>query len=106
MAIHQIFFLLAWTFLPGKMKAVALMTPFGCGWLFRTQLSTPRAFCATMLDVGWGENFHLRYPDGTDALIDTGGFLDFTGKVSDFVGKRLISSYLWEERSPVWTTCF
>jgi len=47
-----------------------------------------------MMDVDRGESLHLRYPDGPNAPIDTGGFLDFTGKVSNFMGKRLISRYL------------
>ena len=53
----------------------------------------------TMLDVGQGESIHLRYPDGSDALIDTGGFLSLGAISSQRMGKRLISRYLWTERS-------
>ena len=100
MAIHWILFLLAYTLLPGKFKMLAFLTPLWL-WLALQNPAEHRTgtLLITMLDVGQGESLHLRYPDGTDALIDTGGFLDFTGKVSHFVGERLISRYLWEERS-------
>ena len=54
----------------------------------------------TMLDVGQGESIHIRYPDGSDALVDTGGFLS-PGRAtsSQVVGRRLVSRYLWKERS-------
>ena len=52
----------------------------------------------TMLDVGQGESIHLRYPDGRDALVDTGGFLSPLAASSQTVGRRLVSRYLWKER--------
>lgn len=52
----------------------------------------------TMLDVGQGECIHLRYPNGKDALIDTGG-LPYPPH-GNFVGERLVSRYLWHLRSP------
>ena len=54
----------------------------------------------TMLDVGQGESIHLRYPDGSDALVDTGGFLSPRRTAnSQIVGRQLVSRYLWKERS-------
>lgn len=53
----------------------------------------------TMLDVGQGESMHIRYPDGSDALLDTGGFLRPETGSSQFVGERLVSRYLWEQRA-------
>ncbi|MEE8349543.1 MAG: ComEC/Rec2 family competence protein [Acidobacteriota bacterium] len=100
-AVFLILFLSAWTCLSGKWKATAaLLSPL---WLWLT-LHNPvehpsGTLRITLLDVGQGESLHLRYPNGTDALIDTGGFPDFSGKISNFVGERLISRYLWEERS-------
>ena len=52
----------------------------------------------TMLDVGQGESIHLRYPDGSDALVDTGGRPPLGNSSSDFVGERLVSRYLWGQR--------
>ena len=53
----------------------------------------------TMLDVGQGESIHIRYPDGSDALIDTGGLFLPEQKDGNFVGERLLARYLWELRS-------
>ena len=53
----------------------------------------------TMLDVGQGESIHLRYPDGRDALIDTGGFLSPRATSSQRVGRQLLSRYLWTQRT-------
>lgn len=53
----------------------------------------------TVLDVGQGESIHLRYPDGRDALIDTGGSLSPADALNQFVGERVLSRYLWTERS-------
>ena len=100
MAIYLILFVLAYTLLPGRIRAAACLTPLGL-WLALQQPAehSQGKLTITLLDVGQGESLHLRYPDGTDALIDTGGFLTSNGEVSDFVGERLISRYLWEERS-------
>ena len=52
----------------------------------------------TLLDVGQGESIHLRYPNGQEALIDTGGF-PRAGNTT-FVGERLVARYLWEMQTP------
>jgi competence protein ComEC len=49
-----------------------------------------------MLDVGQSESIHLHYPNGRDALIDTGGF-PYPAQ-GNFVGERLVSRYLWHLR--------
>jgi competence protein ComEC len=51
----------------------------------------------TMLDVGQGESLHIQYPDGSHALIDTGGFQGAGNSESRFVGERLVSRYLWHQ---------
>jgi len=100
MAIHLILFLLAYAFLPGKIKMAAFLTPLWLWLALQQPAEHPRGkLLVTMLDVGQGESLHLRYPDGTDALIDTGGLLETSGQGSHFVGERLISRYLWEQRS-------
>ena len=100
MAIHLVLFLLAYTLLPGKIKTAAFLTPLWL-WLVLQQPAEHAQvkLLITILDVGQGESLHLRYPDSTDALIDTGGFLESPGQISHFVGERLISRYLWEQRS-------
>ena len=52
-----------------------------------------------MLDVGQGESLHIRYPNGMDALIDTGGLVYSPEESNQFVGERLVSRYLWQEKS-------
>ena len=99
-AIYFLLFLSAYYFLPGKTKFVAFLSPLWL-WLALQQpaFHAPEKLFITMLDVGQGESLHLRYPDGTDALMDVGGFLYSPEKISHFVGERLISRYLWEEKS-------
>ncbi len=43
----------------------------------------------TMLDVGQGESIHVRYPDGSDALVDVGGRPPLGDHSRDFVGERV-----------------
>ncbi len=52
----------------------------------------------TMLDVGQAEALHLAYPDGSQALVDTGGRYGSADAQDDFVGRRLTSRYLWHQR--------
>ena len=52
----------------------------------------------TLLDVGQGESIHLSYPDGSDALVDTGGRWSWNAEPSRFVGQRLVGRYLWHRR--------
>jgi competence protein ComEC len=98
--IHLILFVLAYAFLPGKIKIAAFLTPLWLWLALHQPAQHPRGkLVVTMLDVGQGESIHLRYPDGMDALIDTGGTLNSDGQASNFVGERLISRYLWGQRS-------
>jgi len=51
----------------------------------------------TFLDVGQGDALHIRYPDGTDAMVDTGG-----GRLESqnrFLAERVVARYLWTERT-------
>ena len=50
-------------------------------------------FEISMLDVGQGDCFHLRFPGGSSALIDAGGTAFRDNET--FIGKTLISRYLW-----------
>ena len=52
----------------------------------------------TLLDVGQGECIHISYPDGSDALVDTGGRWSWDSEPSRFVGQRLVGRYLWHRR--------
>lgn len=52
----------------------------------------------TLLDVGQGESIHISYPDGSDALVDTGGRWSWNTEPSRFVGQRLVGRYLWHRR--------
>lgn len=52
----------------------------------------------TLLDVGQGESIHISYPDGSDALVDTGGRWSWNMEPSRFVGQRLVGRYLWHRR--------
>ena len=52
----------------------------------------------TLLDVGQGESIHISYPDGSDALVDTGGRWSWNAEPSRFVGQRLVGRYLWHRR--------
>ena len=52
----------------------------------------------TMLDVGQAEAMHLTYPNGTQALVDTGGRYGPPRAGDDFVGRRLTARYLWHQR--------
>ena len=98
--IYFLLFLSVYYFLPGKAKLAILVAPL---WLWLVVQLSPahpqQKLFITMLDVGQGESLHIRYPDGTDALIDTGGLFFSTDEDNQFVGERLVSRYLWEERS-------
>ena len=52
----------------------------------------------TLLDVGQGESIHISYPDGSNALVDTGGRWSWNAEPSRFVGQRLVGRYLWHRR--------
>ncbi len=47
----------------------------------------------SMLDVGQGDCLHLRFPNGTSALVDAGGTVFQDNEI--FIGKNLIARYLW-----------
>ena len=67
-------------------------------FLVATPPVVPEKLIVTMLDVGQGESLHMRYPDGQDALVDTGGFAIAGKEWTDFVGERIVSRYLWSQR--------
>jgi len=98
--IYFLLFLSAYYFLPGKAKLAILLAPL---WLWLVVQQSPdhpqQKLVITMLDVGQGESLHIRYPDGTDTLIDTGGLLFSPDGDNPFVGERLVSRYLWKERT-------
>ena len=98
--IYFLLFLSAYYFLPGKARLAILLAPL---WLWLVLQQSPahpqQKLVITMLDVGQGESLHIRYPDGTDALIDTGGLFFSPDKNNSFVGERLVSRYLWKEES-------
>jgi competence protein ComEC len=86
--------------LVGRRRLIVLVCPLLL-FVWSVQPSTPQPgdqFTVTMLDVGQGESLHLQYPDGTHALIDTGGIQGIGGSDSRFVGERLVSRYLWHQR--------
>jgi len=98
--IYFLLFLSAYYFLPGKARLAILLAPL---WLWLVIQQSPahsqQKLVITMLDVGQGESLHIRYPDRTDALIDTGGLFFSPDEDKSFVGERLVSRYLWKERS-------
>jgi len=98
--IYFLLFLSAFYFLPGKARLAIVLAPI---WLWLVVQQPPAhpqpKLVITMLDVGQGESLHIRYPDGKDALIDTGGLFYSPDKDNPFVGERLVSRYLWAERS-------
>lgn len=66
--------------------------------LFQLSIPTepaPFPLTITVLDVGQGESIHLRFPDQSNALIDTGPAMP--GRES-YVARRVIARYLWEQR--------
>ena len=80
-----------WTILPGLLLA-SLMT----GTLLWT--SDPYLegrLSVTVLDVGQGDCLHIRYPDGTNSLVDTGGLV-FSDD-PDYLARSVVARYLWQE---------
>jgi competence protein ComEC len=88
-----------WLLLRGKHKAWALVLPLALFLFLRMRVETAGSglFTLTLLDVGQSESLHLRYPNGQDALVDTGGSLRQGSIGRDFIGQRIVSRYLWEE---------
>ncbi len=98
--IYFLLFLSAYYLLSGKTKVVALITPVWLWLMLQQPASHPQGkLSVTMLDVGQGESLHIRYPNGMDALIDTGGLFYSPEESNQFVGERLVSRYLWQEKS-------
>ncbi|MGH9341663.1 MAG: ComEC/Rec2 family competence protein [Acidobacteriota bacterium] len=85
--------------LRGRWRLLSFLTPAFLFLMLKLGSDPPQRLQITMLDVGQGESIHLRYPDGSDGLIDTGGFVSLDGSSSNFVGERLVSRYLWHQHS-------
>ena len=93
------FLLLAVTLVPGRIRLWALPA---CPLLLVAALGFGRPptsswLSVTLLDVGQAEAIHLRYPDGSDALVDTGGSRFESG--NRFLGRRVLARYLLHERT-------
>jgi len=99
MTCYLIFFPVAFFLLRGRWKILAFLSPLALflALNLRTASQPPGRLTVTLLDVGQSESIHLRYPEGQDALIDTGGSLLGGGAAGDFIGQRVVSRYLWHE---------
>ncbi len=90
-----------WVWLHGRARLLLVLPPFlllGAARLPKSQSGGD--LTVTLLDVGQGESIHLLYPDGREAMVDTGGQRSWHGQVDrDSVGRRLVSRYLWQRRS-------
>jgi len=82
--------------LPGRIRLWVLVLPVSLLLALKNPSPGKNDLVITMLDVGQSESIHLRYPNGENALIDTGGF-SYPPK-GNFVGERLLSRYLWHLR--------
>jgi len=82
--------------LPRMAKALTIVVPLFLLLSLRQPGLQTDKLVITMLDVGQSESMHLHYPNGKDALIDTGG-LPYPAR-GNFVGERLVSRYLWHLR--------
>src|SRR5690606_2055050 len=88
---------LGWTSLSGVRRAFLVLFP-ALLLLFGQIPTRPSGVLEiTMLDVGQGESIHLRYPDGSHALIDTGGLA--LPDDTNFMARRIVGRYLWSERA-------
>ncbi len=84
--------------LPRKAKSAVLILPvLLLVLLTRTPSRVPGPLQLTMLDVGQGESIHIRYPDGSDALVDTGG--SALAHKPSLVSERVVGRYLWNQRA-------
>jgi competence protein ComEC len=82
---------------PLRLKCFAVLAPaLFLFWLNLPERS-PARLMITLLDTGQSECIHIRYPDGNDALVDTGGLA--YSRSPDFIGERIVSRYLWQIRS-------
>ncbi|GEM_PF-1761885 len=82
-----------------RWRSLAYLVPvslfFGL-WTATPQQPPPGTLVVTMLDVGQGDCFHLTYPSGRSALVDTGGSSEAARR--DFIGEKVVARYLWENR--------
>ncbi len=84
--------------LPGRARSAVLILPLLLLVLLtRTPSQVPGPLQLTMLDVGQGDSIHIRYPDGSDALVDTGG--SALAHRPSLVSERVVSRYLWNQRA-------
>lgn len=67
----------------------ALILPFGKSYIDDYRLK--KQLSVTFLDVGYGDAVHIRFPNGQNWLIDTGGSFN---PYFD-VGQRIVCPYLW-----------
>ena len=80
-----------WTFLPGLLVGSLLAS----GLVLAPARPADRHLTVTLLDVGQGDCLHIRYPDGTNGLVDTGGLV-FSDD-PDFLARTVVARYLWEQ---------
>jgi competence protein ComEC len=84
--------------LPRNKRSVVLVLPvFLLLLLTRTPDGIAGSLQLTMLDVGQGESIHIRYPDGSDGLVDTGG--SKLALRQSLVSERVVARYLWSQRA-------
>jgi len=95
--LYLLLVVVAFLTLSGKARLVLLGLPFLLLGLSALPADNDGDLTITMLDVGQGDSLHIRYPDGTSALVDTGGLRSRQGGES-FIGERIVGRYLWEER--------
>ncbi len=89
---------LVWNLSPERWRSLVLVLPLAMlAAVTRDSIPPAGQFSLTFLDVGQGDSIHLRYPDGTSALVDCGGLRLARGG-SDFVGRALVGRYLWSQR--------
>lgn len=93
--VYVTLLLFAGLWLPRAWKLLMLLLPLLLlGW---TRFPRPADgdLVVTLLDIGQGDAVHLRYPDGSHGLVDTGG--SRFDRANRFVARRVLAPYLLGE---------